>query len=508
MRSRVLLPFALVVSLAAGLTSRSQAPDSKDPPAAPPVTLQTLSERLRALEDAGKRSREGESDEGQNSRFPVPDSPVPDYADGLFAPFSVPRYPSPNIGTSKRLPLKATFGPGFLLESEDSEFSLQIHYESQIEGRYWQQSDQLPANNGIFLPRQRIFFNGNITKSVEYEFSINRGLGGLNLLNAYLNFHFDDQFEFRVGRYFTPFTYDQYAVSNYWLLTPERSVFTTNLSPNRQFGAMAWGYLLDKSFDYAAGVFNGSRNSFENPDSNLDAVGFVNFRPFQNADHLPFARFFNVGTSVAFGRQVQSPVPVSFRIGGGSPDANIPGNATVPFLLLNPGVSEQGDRLLGSVHAAYFYKGLSVIGEWQYGFGNYVNGPRTEKVRVPYSGYYLAAGYFLTGEEVERRTRVKPLRPVFPTSKDQRRGIGAWELAGRVAQLRLGEQVFSGGLANRDLWSNSATTTELGMNWYLNEYLKVYTFWMRGEFGDKVQYRPDKYQKTADMLWVRAQLYF
>src|SRR5207344_1647735 len=97
------------------------------------------------------------------------------------------------------------------------------------EGRVWAQDDRIPANSGFFLPRQRIFFNGNITEPIEYEFAINRGLNNLNLLNAFLNWHFDDQLEVRFGRFFTPSLYEQYAVSNYWLLTPERSLFSTNV---------------------------------------------------------------------------------------------------------------------------------------------------------------------------------------------------------------------------------------------------------------------------------------
>ena len=222
------------------------------------------------------------------------------------------------------------------------------------------------------MPRQRIFFTGNITKPIEYELAINRGSGGnLNLLNAFINIHFDDRFELRFGRFFTPLPYDQYAISNYWLPTPERSVFTTNLSLNRQFGLMAWGYLFDKRLDYAAGVFNGSRNSFESLNHGVDFVAYLNTRPFQESESLRFARFLNLGTSIAFGHQDQAPVPVSFRIGGGSPNADNPGAGTTPFLILNPDVIERGDRLLGSVHTAYFYKGLSLIGEWQYGYGNY-----------------------------------------------------------------------------------------------------------------------------------------
>ena len=41
----------------------------------------------------------------------------------------------------------------------------------------------------------------------------------------------DDRFQIRFGRYFTPMNYDQYAISNYWMPTPERSLFTTNVGP-------------------------------------------------------------------------------------------------------------------------------------------------------------------------------------------------------------------------------------------------------------------------------------
>ncbi len=439
-----------------------------------------------------------------------PDSPVPDYTEGQFFPNSpAPGYSLAKVSGTRGLPLRGTFGPGFQFETEDEEFRLQVHLESQIEGRMWRQADQIPANSGLFLPRQRIFFNGNITKNIEYEFSINRGLGGtINILNAYINLHLDDRFEIRFGRFFTPLTYDQYAISNYWLPTPERSVFTTNVGLGRQIGLMGWGYLFDKRLDYAAGIFNGSRNSFESLSNGVDVVAFLNARPFQQSETLRFARFLNLGTSVAFGYQDQPPVPVSFRIGGGSPNGDVPGAGTTPFLILNPGVIERGDRLLGSVHSAYFYKSLSLLGEWQYGYGSYAFLNSPSAVQVPYMGFYVAGGYFLTGEHVEQRSRLYPNRSLFPTKRGDPRGPGAWEMVGRVGELRLGEKIFTEGFADPNLWSNQAITTELGMNWYWNEYIKMYMFWLHGDFGEAVQYRPGGFQKTADMFWLRFQLYF
>jgi phosphate-selective porin OprO/OprP len=508
----------LLLALAGGPARGQDAP----PPAG------TLEDRIQALEAMNRRlagelerltrGRDeaadrllGRADAADAAADAVePGSPVPDYTEGQFAPFTPPPGYPPSAAAPKRgrFPLRTSFGPGFRLESDDERFQLTIHYESQVEGRAWSPDDQLPANSGLFLPRQRFFFSGHITKPVEYELALNRGLGGINLLNAFLNFHLDDRFQVRLGRAFTPFTYDQYAVSNYWFLAPERSLFVTNLSPNRQIGAMAWGYLLDKRLDYAAGAFNGSRNSFESLNNALDLVGYLNARPFQNQEAVPAARFLNVGASVAVGRQDQAPVPVAFRVGAGSPDANIPGAATVPFLILNPGVVERGDRVLGSVHAAYFFKGLSLIGEWQYGSGGYASAARPAAARVPFGGFYTSAGYFLTGEEVERRTRVKPLRPLIPTDRDQTRGVGAWEAVARVSQLRLGDDVFAAGFADRSIWSNSATTTELGVNWYWNEYIKFYIFWLHADFGSPVQFRPGQSRSYADLFWLRCQLYF
>lgn len=491
---------AITACAAIGLPARAQPP-------APPPTVEQLADRVRALEELIQQNGLGTPPEAPVSAGGQ--SPVPDYTEGGFAPFRpAPGYPDSNVINPNRFPLFASFGNGFLLQTKDDKFRLQIHLESQIEGRAWSQDEQLPANSGVFLPRQRFFFDGHLTKWVEYELSINRGLNNINLLNAYINLHLDDQIQFRFGRFFTPLPYDQYAISNYWLPTPERSLFTTNLGLNRQIGAMLWGYLLGERLDYAAGVFNGSRNSFESQSGNMDVVSYVNARPFQESEALSFAKFLNIGTSVAYGHQDQSAVPQTFRIGGGSPDANIPGPATVPFLILNPGTIERGERLVGSVHTAYFFKGFSLIGEWQYGYGGYSNASRHDSVNVPYGGFYVTAAYFLTGEEIERRTRVKPKRPLIPVGDDDRRGIGAWELATRVSQLRLGSQIFDSGFADPSIWSNRATTTEVGMNWYWNEYIKMYMFWLHGNFGSPVQFRPGQTQQSVDMFWLRFQLYF
>ena len=436
------------------------------------------------------------------------ESPAPPYETQPIE-FDMPAAPLTLPPGVPGLGLRSRLANGFMFETPDEEFLLQVHIQSQVEARIWGQTDQTPVTNGFFFPRQRVFFNGRMTKPIEYVFSFHRGFGELNILEAYLNFNFDERLQFRFGRYFTPITYDQFAIRNLWLPTPERSLFTTNVALNRQIGAMAWGYLLDKRLDYAAGIFNGPRNSFEDFNNAKDFVGFLNFRPFQTSEALPWAQNLNVGSSVAYGSQDQPAIPRAFRIGASAPsNAEQVALAAAPFLTLNSDVREKGERLVGSIHMAYFYKGLSLLGEYQYGHAGYASRARPTPVEVPFNGAYLTAAYFLTGEHIMRRAMVEPLRPVTPHKKGERFGPGAWELVGRVSELGFGEQVFNAGFADPNLWTNRAVTTEVGLNWYWNQYLKIYMFWLHGDFADPVYYRPGRLQQTADMFWLRCQLFF
>jgi phosphate-selective porin OprO/OprP len=443
---------------------------------------------------------------------PEYDGPVPEYETQPIEP--VPFHSdAPGLSTisaPSARPLESNFGPGFQFQTPDEEFLLQVHVQSQIEARVWgDPGGAAPFRDGFYLPRQRIFFNGRMTRPIEYVFSLNRGLGELNILETFLNFHPDDRFQVRFGRYFTPLGYDQYAVRNLWLPTPERSLFTSNLGTNRQVGLMAWGYLFDKRLDYAAGVFTGPRNSFEDVNNAKDFIGYLNARPFQDVERFPLLRNWNVGSSVSYGRQDQPAVPLTFRVGGTAP-TNAPQAelATAPFLRLNRDVMERGPRLLGSVHSAYFYKGLSVIGEWNYGHAGYASPVLGTSADVPVSGFYATGAYFLTGEQVDRRAMVAPLRPVTAAGPDRRRGIGAWEVVGRYSRLSLGRQVFDAGLADPNLWADGAATYEAGLNWYWNEYMKVYMFWLRGTFDDRVRYGAFDSRDGVDMFWMRFQLYY
>ncbi|MBX6314043.1 MAG: hypothetical protein IRY99_14175 [Isosphaeraceae bacterium] len=126
---------------------------------------------------------------------------------------------------------------------------------------------------------------------------------------------------------------------------------------------------------------------------------------------------------------------------------------------------------------------------------------------MPINAFFVQSAYLLTGETITSRGQIKPLCP-FDLRKGKF-GLGAWEVHGRYSFLNVGDNVFTDGYANPDLWSSQAYAIDTGVNWYWNQYVKIYFDWQHAVFGRPVYDGGDGLlHKTSDMLWVRFQLYF
>lgn len=421
-----------------------------------------------------------------------------------------PGYPGASMADmpapARSLDGKVKFGPGFQISTEDDEFVFQFHNLTQVDGRFYEQGGQRTTRDTFGVPRQWFIFNGQLTRPFEYYVAINEGFDNLNLLDAFLNIRYDDRLQIRFGRYKTPFTYEFYGLPINGLITPERSQFFNNFGLNRDVGLMAWGNFFEKRFEYAVGIFNGSRNAFLDFDNNKDVAAYLNARPFAFYD-LPALQNFSIGGSLVAGQQLEPRLPPVLRL-------NVPTTANavigVPFLAFRDGVLESGGRALWSLHMAWYYRQLSLIGEWQSGYETYAFAA-TPQERTPSvtQSYYVAAGYFLTGEQVTSRGVVAPLRPFDP--KRGQRGPGAIELAFRYNYLDVGDAVFTGGFSDPNLWTDRVQSIDIGVNWYLTQYVKIFGGWQHNEFGSPVLFRTqptDQFQLTDDLFWFRFQVYF
>lgn len=466
-----------------------------------------------SMGEAGGTAPAGVADNQPGTATPDVGPPAaveaPSASGGVAAPGqSLPPNPPPMSrydvpATLENRKVNAKFGPGFELRSDDDEYIFQFHNLTQVEYRGYQQGGHATQRDSFLIPRQWWMFSGRITKPVGYFVSFAHGFDSVSTLDVFLDFDINPGFRLRTGRFKTPFTYEFLIDPIQGLIQPERSVFFNNFGQNRDLGVMAFGRLFDKTFDYAAGIFNGTRNGYvANSDSKFVSA-FVNWKPFNNVEDSPLQHF-NLGGSVFGGTNDTTPVPQILRT-----VVPIAGNsvAGVPFLAFNNNVRELGPMTFWDLHTAWFYRQLAVIGEWGSGFQDYALTSRPAyRTHLPVQSFYVQAGYLLTGETRSGLGVVKPLRP-FNLSAEKF-GLGAWELTGRYQLLDIGQEVFSAGLSDPNLWANRLNVVDVGFNWHINQFLKFMFNWEHTDFNNPVFSGVQQWSKTNDLFIARMQLYF
>ncbi len=107
--------------------------------------------------------------------------------------------------------------------------------------------------------------------------------------DLWANWHRYPEFNLKAGQYKAPFGLEQ-LTSDTKLFTPERSLVTTALTPDRQIGLMLWGKPLTNLWPeqkdlltYSVGVFNGTgRNISVNDNNEFMYVGRLEIMALQS----------------------------------------------------------------------------------------------------------------------------------------------------------------------------------------------------------------------------------
>ncbi len=412
----------------------------------------------------------------------------------------------------KRHPGRIAFGEGLEFSSDDGEFKLQFHDLSQAEFRGFDQHDLGILNDQFFMPRQRWYFVGELTKRVGFYTAINRGYGPLDLLDAFITLRFSPALRFRFGRMKTPYLYEYFSIAEGDLIAPERSLFATNFALNRQMGFMFLGELFEDRLSYATGLFNGPRRSFQDYNSAKDFVGDVTWRPFLHSNRFKGLNYFNIGGSWDVGYENNyPPQPIYWETANDQTAGSGATGMSPTFLHLNDNVEELGERVQWGGHMVWYYKSLFLMGEYggiRSGYGT-VNSNRS--VPIDINGWHFTASYFVTGERVTRRVNmVQPLRDFnFDFLKPGGKfSPGAVELFARYSALDISRNIFTAGFADPNLWSNHVWATDIGLNWYLNFYTRVFLDWQHAGYGNEITTGPGRFTSTTDIYWVRLQIFF
>lgn len=394
----------------------------------------------------------------------------------------------------------AGWDDGYFIRSADGSNNLRITGQLQTDYRTFFEGPDTKDIDSFYLRRARLGIEADVMDYYEFrilpDFSNNPSStpAPVRLLDAYMNIHYWDAFQIEVGKFKQPISFEQLILDRY-IPTAERSLID-QLVPARDPGAMIHGeFLFDDRLDYAFSVYNGEINGDYDTNNRKDLDGRVVFRPFNGPWCVNGLSRFQIGIGATIGYEQESLSGLTLK----TPQ-------TVPFFSFNnlttvtptagPAstaitnvVTADGIRTRVSPELAYFYKGLGVAAQYYHQdqelrmstVGSLVGNIRQD---VPIEGGYVLVTCLLTGETRTAYTQaIEPIRPFDPVGTQ--RGIGAWELVGRVSRLELGDDVFqpfvvhSGAttatvrFADPTQFSRGATEMTLGFNWYLNRFVRI-----------------------------------
>jgi phosphate-selective porin OprO/OprP len=374
----------------------------------------------------------------------------------------------------------AGWNDGFFVQTPDGGTRLQLGTIVQTDGRF-ALDDPLPITNTFVLRKARAVFGGRITRYFEFKL-MPEFAGSTTILDAYFDIRFTPQFRLRSGKDKTPIGYEL-LISDGSLIFPERSVASL-LVPNRDVGFQALGEVAGGRLTYQGGVFNGnpadatSSTTDIDVNSAKDVAGRIVYLPFRLVNGSPLANF---GVHLGASTGTESGAPPAYRTSIGQ-----------TFFSYATGTTADGERTR-ITPAVFLYSGR--FG----GFAEYVRSS-AEVVRNGVSttaanqAWDVTATYVLTGETTSDRG-VPPRAPFDPATGQW----GALQAAVRYGELTVDDDVFAAGLAAANA-SRKAQQLTLGVNWFLNNFVKVYGTYERFAF--------DGGRATEHSILFRTQLAF
>ncbi len=411
-----------------------------------------------------------------------------------------------------KLSYKYNFGGGYTqLSDPDGEFTLKFQNQLTADGTFYDRQNMPTTEKGFNVPFQRAYLYGNITKNWEYQVAEQGFLGSFNLLDMFINAHFDDRFQFKFGRMLSPFLYEYYGFSPAW-----EPVITNSplfqLAGKRQIGAMLWGQLFDQKLQYQAGVYNGIDGGFFDFDRNKDFLGAVTLTPFKDRGDSIFQHL-GAGVGVQTGWQnylLNRGATANFINGAGEPtlNDNFITSTGVPFFQYNADVRAAGNRTKIAPHFFWFGR-FSVLAEYLIQSRELADSTR-QGMSVQ-RGFYVNTSYFLTGERYNGDglggyTTISPIHPFMPSQGQW--GPGAWELAAQFSELNVGTGDFQRGFADPNLYANRLDQLMVGMNWWPNKWTRISFDWVFDEFNRPILPGGGNPIDRYNIFWTRFAMFF
>jgi phosphate-selective porin OprO/OprP len=353
---------------------------------------------------------------------------------------------------------------GYAVRSADGDFQLKFRGYVQADGRFVGDSDGTSGPTNFVLRRVRPVLEATAFKLFDVKLMPDFGQGTTVLQDAYADLKFVPWLKVRAGKFKGPFGLERLESATEMTFV-ERAA-PTNLAPNRDLGVQAFGDLAKERVSYAAGLFNGvvdGGSADADDHSGKDFEGRVFFLPFKASKSDTFKQL-GVGVAATDGSQR-----------GTLATPNLPTYKTAAqqthFRYRSDGTAD-GTAIADGTHwrlgpQAYYYVGsVGFLTEY------YVSSQRvrrgTTSADIQATAWQINGQWALTGEKESYRGIVSPRRN-FDRSNG---GWGGFELTARYSQLVVDDAAFPF-YANPSTATRAAYDSVVGVNWFLNRFVKL-----------------------------------
>ncbi len=362
---------------------------------------------------------------------------------------------------------------------DDAPIKFQIGGYFQADWAYTNGDKKLEAkfgksSSGTEFRRARISLAGSLYEAVDYKIEYDFATGAAKILDAYLQVNnLPWVGTARVGHVKEPFGLNQLMSDKHDSFMEAPSMQDTFI-PARNTGIMIQNTAFDKRMTWALGGFRQGDDVGKGfgPDAMYNLTARLSGLPWYEEQGRKL-----VHLGLSYSHRFRNNDPESFSV---RPEAHLASKIVDTGKIVSDGVNLINPEL------AVIYGPFSFQAEYTKAF---VETPKSKG--LDFSGYYVEASYFLTGENRQYKNAAGTFGPTSPKHNfDSQGNWGAFEIATRYSSLDLNDQKVRGGRL-------SGITT--GVNWYLNPSMRVmanYNIAHRSTFGD------------LNALQIRAQVVF
>ncbi|MEN8107709.1 MAG: OprO/OprP family phosphate-selective porin [Pseudomonadota bacterium] len=352
-------------------------------------------------------------------------------------------------------------------KSADGDFFLRLGGRLHADAAWFRDDDNDVLNNDSQdseFRRARLFVSGKAFDDwryrFEYDFAANHDF---KIKSAWVGYNGFKPVTIRAGNILEPFSLESMTSSNNSTFM-ERAL-PKAFSPDYKVGALVNTY--GGNWSAAAGLFDG--NIRNGSDDGWGTAARVTAAPVKSKQRL-----LHVGAAVEY----REPDTVNYNT---RPEAHLADR------LVSTGTLHDVDYTVTTgLEAAAVYDAFSLQGEYMR-----VSVERKNRRSDPdFDGWYVHGSWLVTGEHRRYNAKKGTFKQIRPKSE-----YGAWELAARYSAVDLEDNGITGGEEN---------DVTLGVNWYLNRYLRFMANYVR------VDADPDSSgnNESPDIIQLRAQVVF